>query len=331
MATIAKHICDKCKKNINLKTSKYIYCEGDCKKFWHLSKCINISDEKLKLINENPDIPWFCDPCLKKKKVKRNTLNLNLSLMGSTSSIPDTPTNDIVNTPTLSNVTLEMIYDELRGIKNNQKKIQETINNLEMTMNDYRVIIDNLTEENVELRNQQEILSAKINHLEYARDTDKQQLLNKNIIINGVIEEKDENGFKIMEKIAESCNVDIDITHIKKVYRMQTQNENTGMGRSLLVEFFDKEKKNAIIKNSRNKKITMMSINPETNNDRDIYISEQLTSRRQFLHKLARDKKKMKIIEFVWISEGEILIRKQSGSPAIKIKYKHQLDRLSNE
>lgn len=71
-----------------------------------------------------------------------------------------------------------------------------------------------------------------------------------------------------------------------------------------------------------------MDLNPklQANQRRPVYISEQLTKRRQYLSKMARELKRKKKVDFVWISDGDLFIRKNKDSTAVKVKYKQQLE-----
>lgn len=186
MAPNESNNCFKCKKNINLRTSKYLICDGECKKKWH-TKCLELSDEKIGELLKNTQIPWFCVLCSKKVSQRRLT-------MGSNETSQHTPTtpnvfnfensNDEINNH--NGITLEMIYQEVKSIKINQETFQRSIKNLEKTMQDYKIIMDKLTQENIDLRNENTNLNKKINNIEYNIDTKEQQKLENNLVINGV-------------------------------------------------------------------------------------------------------------------------------------------------
>lgn len=112
---------------------------------------------------------------------------------------------------------------------------------------------------------------------------------------------------------------------IKTAIRMKTQNENAGMPKSIIVKFNDKTLRDEIIKNKKNQEISSHTI-IDTNEKRPVYISEQLTARRQFLFKMARDIKRNKLVEFAWTKDGDVIIRKNTNSKVIKVKYKEQLE-----
>lgn len=255
---------------------------------------------------------------------KQKTLNLTLHNMDTNITNISTP-NSYPSTP---NITLETIYNELKELNKNHKIIQDSINGLETTMNDYKIIIDGLTEENVELRNQNSMLNNRISNIEHSIDTEKQALLNHKMIISGINEKSDENLNDIVKKIGKALSVKIDESHINAVERQKIMSENSGIDRSIVVSFNDITKRNEILTKGKKKesRIKLKSLDPTANEDRSIYFSESLTSRRQYLCKLARDLKREGRIKYVWVNEGEILVRKNDGANAVKIKHKQQLE-----
>lgn len=337
MANTGRNInCDKCKKNINFRSQKHIYCDGECKKYWHWPNCINVSEEKYNEIVNNVEINYSCKPCKTKRQEKRNTLNLTLNVPHN---IPHNNNSSAISTPTTpligSNITLENIYSEMKNISNTQRKIQDAISAIELTLHDYKIITDNLTQENVELRNQNAKLNERINSIEYNIDTEKQNLLKNNIIINGIDESEDENIEEIVRQIGNVLTVHIAASNIKTAMRQQTMNADNGLGKSIIVEFNDKKTRDDIIKQYKeNRKlenkdrISTKKILNNTTIDRSIYISEQLTKRKQYLCKVARDMKREKRVEFVWVKDGDVYIRKYSGAPAVKIKTTQQLHNI---
>lgn len=56
-----------------------------------------------------------------------------------------------------------------------------------------------------------------------------------------------------------------------------------------------------------------------TDNNRPIYVTEQLSAKQQFIFKKARDLKRAKKIQFAWVKNGNILIRRTAGSKAVNI------------
>lgn len=311
---MTKHNCNKCGKNINLRTQKYIFCEGECLKVWHVPLCVNVSEEKLEEINNDNEKHWFCDVC-KQKRTQRRSVRTTY----------ESPSN--VSKTTIS---LESIMQELTAIRNQQASFQKSLEDLKMVINDYKDIVENLTQENIELRNDNETLHNKINNIEYHLDNTAQKTLEKNIIINGVTEEVDENTTQLVIKVLKAIDIDITPSQIIAVERKNIASPNSGMPGSLVVKFGDKTIRDDIIKNKNKNRITTKALNLKTT-ERPIYISEQLTSRKQYLFKIARDIKREKIVEYAWVKNGNILIRKTTNSKVVQINNLQQLKQIKQQ
>lgn len=245
---------------------------------------------------------------------------------------PTTSADDLTQIAALSgnHVTLELIYTEIKTLKSQQELYQKTINELKIIINDYKNIVNNVTEENVELKNEIETLHSKLDNVEYLMDNRDQQNLNNNLIINGAQEIENENTAQIVLQIAKHLNVNVDGNDIKSTSRKATMNENAGFPRSIVVEFHNKTLRDEILKNKKTKRITTKNLDENTNNERPIYISEQLTARKQYIFKIARDMKRSQQIKFAWAKNGELFIRKAEDSRIIKIKHIEQLKHYQN-
>lgn len=107
--------------------------------------------------------------------------------------------------------------------------------------------------------------------------------------------------------------VDVELTpeNIISVNRVATASRNSGLPKSIIVRLNDKSKRDMLIKNR--KKLM------HNNNMRPIYITEQLTTKQQFVFKKARDLKRQNVIKFTWVKDGKILVRKTMDSKAVNI------------
>lgn len=326
MASIGRSVCDRCKININLRRDKFVTCEGDCKRWWHYPKCINLTSEKYDSICNSDEI-WFCDQCKKKKKQQRKSLMADQT---TTLCNADTPTGTPTYTATTDQVTLEKIYSELKFLNQAQGNMCNQLGELKKTIDDYKMIVDNLIEENTELKNQNEILTSKIENIEYIMDEDKQKQLQNNLVITGISEVENENLKQIVMEIGKVLEVNIQEEDIQHVERKFTTSKNSGFPKSIIIQFKKENLKNEILTQNKTKRINTRSLN-NTCEKRNIYIQQQLTKRRQYLYKLARDLKRENLIKYAWVKDGEIYIRKTDSSKIIRIKQKYQIDNFKKE
>lgn len=201
-------------------------------------------------------------------------------------------------------------------------------------MTDCRAILDSVIQENIDLRNEIAILHTKLNHVDHLMDSKDQTGLDCNIVINGVVEEQNEEVPKIVVQIATALKVPIDASDIRTAHRKMTANAESGLPRSIIVEFKNKSKRDEILELRKTTTLATQCVQLSQTPDkpfRPIYIAEQLTSRKQFIFKMARDIKRANKIKFAWAKNGDIFIRQSERSKIIKIKHIQQLKQLQNE
>lgn len=321
-------ICNKCVKNINNR-QKHLICEGECRKAWHIPQCSSVTQERYAEIVNDPDIPWFCDQCTKKRMQRRSMLpdasiqHTPGGLLTSTSTTPTTLANAD------NEISLGLIYKEIQSLKNQAINHQNTICELRTIITDYKATMDMLIKENTDLRNDNEILHDKFRQLEYTRDNLEQKNLNHNVIINGVTEVQNEDVKQIVCQIAATLEVNIEATDLVTAMRKPSNTEITDHPRSIMITFKNKEKRDEILL-KKSKKLSTRILNVRNEDERPIYITEQLTARKQYISKMARDVKRAGIVQFAWVKNGDIFIRKTEESRIIKIKHIEQLQQLLN-
>ncbi|GAB0095851.1 hypothetical protein DMENIID0001_112840 [Sergentomyia squamirostris] len=66
----------------------------------------------------------------------------------------------------------------------------------------------------------------------------------------------------------------------------------------------------------------------EDGDDKPIYINERLTTYFQLLHKKARDMKRNKLIQYVWVRDGRLFVRQVEKGPVAQIKHQADLDKF---
>lgn len=322
MAPGEKHICNKCSKTINLRTQKHLFCEGECQKAWHVPKCYSVSEERYNELVHNEEITWFCDPCEKRRTKRRSTMNISTNSNNASNGTPQaTPSTTSIPQDNSSNATLQVILKELQELKVKQTESIQHITDLKNALEGYKVVTDNLTQENVALRNDNEILRSKINKIENAlNNTDQQQKLDHNLVINGITETENENTTDLIINFANTIDVELTPENIISANRVATANKDSGLPKSIIVQLNDKNKRDSLLKNRKK----------QTNKNRPIYITEQLSTKQQFIFKKARDLKREKKIKFAWVKDGKILIRKTEDSRAVNLTNINELNVFNN-
>lgn len=156
--------------------------------------------------------------------------------------------------------------------------------------------------------------------------------LNCNIIISGIPETENEKLETYITKIGSEMHINLAETDIKSAARIPTHSKSTGAPSSIIVEFHDEKIRNEILQKKKNATFLNTNVICSTNVTEPslIYLSEQLTKRKQYIMKLARNLKRDNMIKYVWSKQGEIFVRRDDEGKAVKIKNIIQLKQLIN-
>lgn len=343
MAPVDKVTCSSCRKNINLSAQEHIFCEGDCKRVWHVPKCIQIESKEYQEIVSDPDKSWFCVRCRKQRQTRREQrrsvlLNCSADQLITTPSASDQHSTASSIKSTNKNIeidnrkiTLPIIYDKLLELSTKYNTIERAIDDVKKTIEDYKRLTDSLIDDNEELRNENTALKERVNNIEYNVDKILQEKLLNNIVINGIQSTENEKPEEYVEKIAEKMQVTLNANDIKTIFRKKTSSKYSNLPPSIIVQFHSSKKRDEFMQKKKDVRLSTTIFGKDEIARSDIYISEQLTNRRQFIMKMARELKRDKKIEFAWSKYGEIFIRRKTGSSAIKIKHSEQLNKFIHD
>lgn len=177
MASSDKCPCGLCRKNINLRRSKALKCDGECKKTYHI-ECVEISDQKYNEIIANDASFWFCKNCHQKKVSQRT------SIYGTSSANTNTPT---TSTKQLAEeITLTTLNNKINKILQRQDEYFNELNHLNIVMEDYKKITDDVVQTNQAIMVENEHLKNEILKINHKYDNIEQKELNQNILLNGI-------------------------------------------------------------------------------------------------------------------------------------------------
>lgn len=225
---------------------------------------------------------------------------------------------------------------EIQEITNNIKTIQQSNNNIESSI--------------TFLMTQNEELKKKIENLEIQARKDKEYILileekledtqrscrKTSIEIKNVPklnQESRDDLVNMLLNLTKSINCPIDKREIKDIYRVKPKKDGT-TNTPIIAETCSTIIKSDILKmcksfNIRNKdKLRAKHLGMKTKEDTPIFVSEQLTSKNARLFFLARELTRNKKYKFCWTSFGKIFIRKDEGSPIIRINNETQIQGL---
>lgn len=236
-----------------------------------------------------------------------------------------------------SNVRLTKIEASLAKIENSYSEIEKT---LEFTSSQYDEIKLKTTHLEKECKDQRsQILSledqveemhriAKINYIEI-----------RNVPLK--IGETKEDIDSYIRNMCKSVNVTVPVSGIKDSFRIPVgiKGSNPKVASTqhpaILAELCNNSTKTQIL---RAVKLFNQSNQVKINSSHlgvagmtlPIYVAEHLTPKARRLHFVARTLIKSRKLQFCWISNGKIFVKKTEASPAIQIKAEAQLEKVSN-
>lgn len=191
---------------------------------------------------------------------------------------------------------LDEVLEEMRTIKDRQK---------------------NLEKENETLRYQLKTVSQVVEDLE-------QYTRNRNIQIDGITPDDDENLREMMITIGKKIEVDIEDKAIDAIHRIPSQNEKNS---PIIVQFTTRQIREKIMTNIKNTKITTKDLGRK-GEERTVFVNEHLTKNKKQLMFEARKLKKTNEYMFLWSKNGKIFIRKGERTPVIELKNFDDLGRI---
>lgn len=247
-----------------------------------------------------------------KSKKTAKAPQLNTSLTHSESAALEAKYNKLAknfNELAQSQQFISAKYDEIIKEMKEQKRSIEQINTL-------RLELAAAHKKCSELNTVVEMLSTKQNSHEQVN-------LNSNALVRGISVEDD--AISAVKKIAQIVEVPIEESDLVSVQRQTYNNKES----AIIAKFKSMEKRRAFVRASKQKKLSSQMFG-YTGEVRPIYVDEQLTSQ---TFKLFKETKKLKRIgvKFVWIANGEVLIRETEQAKIHSIKQQSQLTELEND
>lgn len=284
--------CPHCNKNCN---NTYAIACNKCDKWYHCD-CAKITKSKLtsyekELKNPNGE-RWFCEPC-------KSEVNDKIMIPeNNTKNKKKYATNAVSNDNNDNNeITLQDIMDKLQIIEKKQSDLLERYEE-QLQIND-------------ELK--QEIKVLKVD-LQKEKNKNEQYELRKNIIITGI--PRTNNNEKVtytLKTICETLNLDISPTKCFRIGKAESK------AAPIKVCFKNMQDKELFLQAKKGIKMTPKSMGIN-NSEEPIFANHELTKHNQYIYMLARKFKRDNNYKFIWISEGNIFLRKDEKSKILNIQ-----------
>ncbi|XP_044755043.1 uncharacterized protein LOC123313997 [Coccinella septempunctata] len=181
--------------------------------------------------------------------------------------------------------------------------------------------IKKLEKDNESLRKEVSFLNSKLRVME-------QQSRFSNIEVQNVPEKNKENLRNIMVKLVSHINADFNVAMIDKISRVQFKIKNRP--KNIVVRYvsrINRDKFLSAYKAKQHDNGEHSGISVQGVADR-IYINEHLTMENKILFKEVRSAAREKSYKYVWVQNGNIMLRKDDTSRKIHIHHDYDLSSL---
>ncbi|CAG9818860.1 unnamed protein product [Phaedon cochleariae] len=188
----------------------------------------------------------------------------------------------------------------------------DEISDFEKSLDDVEVLMrkfEELKRDNDNMKKEMSNLNSRVNELEQHSES-------KNIVIQGVPENNNENLISIFEQISNFLGVEVK-DNVEFANRVQSMKPVPGKPKNIVVGFASKILGDQVIALAKQKRKN--SSNPKNGikiNEiiESVYINEHLTSNNQSLLREAKEAARTKNFKFVWVKNGNIFMREDERS-----------------
>ncbi|XP_046685216.1 uncharacterized protein LOC124370954 [Homalodisca vitripennis] len=212
------------------------------------------------------------------------------------------------------NRSYEMLYSK---VEENTVTLRDGMGKIE----DYLREIEQLKSENVALKKHVVVLETRIEDLEnYSR---------RNCVeIQGIPEEKEEQVSELVKKVGKALDVNITDSMIDACHRIGKKTSERNQARGIVVKFVRRTDKEELMKKRREKKRDFSTRHLGLTMDIPVYLNESLSPARRRLLAQARQLRKERGYKYIWLRNGNILLRKEEKAPVVEIRTQADLNGL---
>lgn len=298
-----------------------------CGKSYH-GKCVNLDKEDLKKISDGVK-NYKCGKC---SGTRRKSKSIPKQVSESSEDDTDDGESSEVDAADISK-SYKAVIDELRKISVVQKTFEKSLTTFSTLIDDFTKKIkkfEKMSKEVDKISADQVIISKKVYVHEYRLNDNDQMSRMNDLEISNVPEIKGENLLTIAKTIGVTLKVPFTEREIDCIHRVPCFDKSKP--KNIIVKLQSRLIKNEIVaaartyyKENNNQGLTSNKINLMGNNA--IFINEHLTSDRKLLLMDTKKFAKLNNIEFVWVKDCKIFVRKSAVS---KTKLIRCLDDVKN-
>jgi len=182
--------------------------------------------------------------------------------------------------------------------------------------------MNHLRTENNKLKIENTRLANDILDIKQKLDTFEQANMGIGIEITGIPKMENENCINTVKQIAEKLNISITITEAS---RLNSTNNKPSI---IIAKLETSEMRKNLIKINKLQKLNANMLSKNWNKENKIYINERLTKEKRILYSKTRAAGKERNYKFIWISNADILIRKDENSKITRIRSINDIERM---
>lgn len=218
------------------------------------------------------------------------------------------------------------IIKEQKDLSASIEMCHENVSDMKKLITTQDSKITNCEEELSRVKDNNIKLTGELNNMKEEIRALEQYSHRNNLLIYGIPEDKNENINHVLRRLAASLQFEGWSTNlIDAVHRMGKATQS--QPRPIIVKFVSRLDRDDFLnkrKIRRNLKATDLGFSSENS----IYINESLTPANRELLKMTKEAAKQKGYTHVWTANCSIFVRRERGSPAIKITTSKDLHRL---
>lgn len=179
--------------------------------------------------------------------------------------------------------------------------------------------IDDLSEKQKQMEDENQELKMKLKSMTIIVEDLEQYTRNRNLQIDGVPEEKDENLRDLMKEIGKKVEVQFEDKEVDAIHRIPTRNEKNKDCSPIVVQFTTRQLREKILTNAKKTTITTKDLQ-KSGDEKTVYINEHLTKAKKEIMYEARKLKFQQNYKFLWSRNGKIFIRKGEKTKVIELQ-----------
>lgn len=218
-------------------------------------------------------------------------------------------------------IILEKIDELSEGVTFLGKKYEELKNNIKTTIDNQDVLnkaILKLSKENKEQRKEIVTLKERLENLE-------RNSLESTLNLYPVLKTAGEDLKDMIKKVAVKAGLTLVDSDILSIYRKPEK--KNGKPGDVIVKCVNKSVRDKIIEGTKLKRLMHKDIGITCDIGR-VYANEELTVEGKNIYFKALKLKYDKKWKFIWVKNGRIFVRKEEGSPSIRLDTMNDLDKL---